>query len=92
MNTRDTVTELLDRLSRVLLGAFGLGMLLLLVWVAVFALLGEFVYTLHGSFFAISRAHFDAIHYAGIACVKVSLFLFFLFPYLALRWELRRQR
>jgi len=91
MEARDFVTELLDRLSRVLLGAFGLGMLLLLVWFGAVALFGDFVYAMHKAFFALSRERFDAIHYAGMAFVKSSLLLLFLFPWLAIRWELRRR-
>jgi ABC-type transport system involved in cytochrome c biogenesis permease subunit len=91
MIERNTVTELLDALSRVLLGAFALGMIFLLIWAGAFALCKDIIFRLHGAFFAISRQHFDAIHYAGMALVKGALFLGFLFPALAIRWELRRR-
>lgn len=92
MTDHDAVTDLLDAVSRILLGAFGLGMLFVMLWVAVFSLFGDFVHVVHGAFFAIARERFDAIHYAGMACTKGVLFLGFLFPALAIRWELRRRR
>jgi NADH:ubiquinone oxidoreductase subunit 6 (subunit J) len=92
MLERDTVTELLEAGSRILLGAFFLGMALLLLWFGVVMLLGDFVYAVHSAFFKISRAQFDAIHYAGMALTKIMLFLLFLFPYLATRWVLKKRK
>lgn len=88
----DTVTELLDAVSRILLAAFCLGLLLLLLWFGVFLLFGDVVYAIHNAFFKVSRDRFDAIHYAGMALVKIVLFLLFLFPYLATRWVLKKRR
>ncbi len=92
MCERDTVTELLDAVSLILLGSFLFGMLLLLVWFSAFTLLGDLVYAMHSVFFKISRERFDAIHYAGMAFTKIMLFVVFLFPYLATRWVLRKRR
>jgi hypothetical protein len=92
MITHDTTTELLHAVSRVLVVAFLLGMALLVVWFGAFMLFGDFIYTTHGAFFKISRAHFDAIHYAGMAFTKIILFVGFLFPYLAIRGVLRTRR
>jgi len=92
MFERDTVTELLDAVSRILLGAFLLGMSLLVVWFGALMLFGDFVYAVHSAFFKIGRGQFDAIHYAGMAFTKIMLFVVFLFPYLATRWALRKRR
>ncbi len=91
MPEADTVTEHLEVVSRILLGAFLLGMGLLVVWFAALMLFGDFVYALHSPFFKIGRTQFDAIHYAGMAFTKILLFVVFLFPYLAVRWTLRRR-
>lgn len=92
MGEGNSTTELLDAVSRILLSSFLLGMGLLVVWFGVVMLFGDFVYAVHNVFFKISRAQFDAIHYAGMALTKIMLFLLFLFPYLATRWVLRKQR
>jgi hypothetical protein len=45
----------------------------------------DFVYRLHGKFLQLSVERFDAIHYAGMAFFKMSIFVFNVVPYLALR-------
>jgi len=40
---------------------------------------------MHSKWFNIPVEKFDAIHYAGIAFFKISIFLFNLVPYFALR-------
>jgi hypothetical protein len=91
MTQVENTASLLDALSRILLTAFCLGIFLLLVWFGVFLLGGDFVYALHGALFKISRAQFDAIHYAGMAFTKILIFVLFLFPYVAIRWTLRKR-
>ena len=92
MPESDTVTEQLEVVSRILLGAFLLGMGLLVVWFAALMLFGDFVHAVHGAFFKIGRSQFDAIHYAGMAFTKIVLVVGFFFPYLAIRWVLRKRR
>ena len=58
---------------------------LLLWWFLMFALAHEFVYRLHGRWFRMTVERFDAIHYAGMAFFKISIFLLNIVPYLALR-------
>lgn len=45
----------------------------------------EQIHRIHSRWFKISRAHFDAIHYAGFAAYKIAIFLFNIVPYIALR-------
>jgi len=58
---------------------------LLLWWFVFFALAHDWVYKMHGKWFTLSIAQFDAIHYAGMAFFKICIFLFNIIPYLALR-------
>ena len=92
MSHLDTTDSLLDAASRALLASFCLGMLLLLLWVGLFVGFGDSMYAVHGALFKISRPHFDTIHYAGMALIKILLFVLFLFPSLSIRWILRRRR
>jgi len=58
---------------------------LLLWWVGFLAFASDWVYRMHSRFFPIERAHFNAIHYAGIATFKIAIFMLNVVPYLALR-------
>ncbi len=58
---------------------------LLLWWFVFIAFAHDWVYKMHSKWFNIPVEKFDAIHYAGIAFFKISIFLFNLVPYFALR-------
>ncbi len=58
---------------------------LLLWWFVFIAFAHDWVYKMHSRWFNIPVEKFDAIHYAGIAFFKISIFLFNLVPYFALR-------
>lgn len=58
---------------------------LLILWFLIFSLAHDWLHRLHGKWFTISGENFDAIHYVSMAFFKLSIFLFFLVPYLALR-------
>ena len=58
---------------------------ILLWWFLFFSLAHDWLYQLHGKWFKLPVKRFDAIHYAGMAFFKISIFLFNLVPYLALR-------
>lgn len=58
---------------------------ILLFWWLWFMLAHDFVYRFHGKWFKLSEEKFDAIHYALIGFYKLSIILFNIVPYLALR-------
>ena len=45
----------------------------------------DVIHDLHGKMFGLSEHELDLIHYCGIAFVKLCVFLFFLFPWLAIK-------
>ncbi len=57
----------------------------LLLWFLFFSRAHDWTYGLHAKWFALPVEKFDAIHYAGMAFFKLSIILFNLAPYLALR-------
>ena len=59
--------------------------LLLLLWFLFLTLAHDWTYRLHSKWFNISVDKFDSIHYAGMTFLKISIILFNLAPYLALR-------
>lgn len=68
-----------------LLWCIVINMGLLLWWLLFFVTAHDWMYRLHSKWFAISTEKFDSIHYAGMAFFKISIFLFNLVPYFALR-------
>lgn len=82
----------LDLVGKVLLRCFIFGILLLLVWFAFYILADDFLVSVHGRLFGLTRHEMAIIHFCGIVFVKVIVLLFFLFPYLAIQLVLRKQR
>jgi hypothetical protein len=90
MSESTQTTEFFDTLAKVLLRCFVLGFLLLLIWVGAFALARDVIHNLHGEMFGLTPHELNIIHYCGIAFVKLCVFLFFLFPWIAIRLVLRK--
>jgi len=61
-----------------------LNYLVLLLWFVVFSLAHDWIFKLHGRWFRLTTAQFDALHYAGMAVYKVGILLLNLVPYVAL--------
>ena len=83
--------DFFDTLAKILLRCWIFGFLLLLVWFGIFMLAGDVIYRLHGSRFDLSGHDLNVIHYCGMAFVKLSVILFFLFPWAAIRLMLRNR-
>lgn len=58
---------------------------LLLWWFLWFMFAHDFAYRMHSKWFKIPVEKFNAIHYAGMAFYKVTIIVFNVVPYLALR-------
>ena len=58
---------------------------LLLWWFLSFVLAHDWTYRLHSKWYKLSVEKFDTIHYKGMALFKISIFVFNLVPYFALR-------
>jgi len=59
-------------------------MAVLTLWFVMIIFARDAVFRLHSRWFRVSRAHFEAIHYAGIAAYKIAIYLLFIVPWLAL--------
>ncbi len=57
----------------------------LLFWWLFFVFGHDLMYRMHGRWFKLSVEKFDAVHYQGMLFFKAGIFLFVIFPYLALR-------
>ena len=71
----------------VLLRCFIIGFVVLMIWFVFFLVAGGLIYDVHGSMFKeITDRQFEVIHYCGMGLLKLFIFVFFLVPYIALRW------
>ena len=85
----DSTRDFFETLAKVLIRCTGLGVLVLLIWVGFYVLLGDVVYQVHGDIFGLTKDTLDVIHYCGMGMLKLVVFAFFLFPWLAIRLALR---
>ena len=58
---------------------------ILFLWFFILTITHDLTYKLHSKIFKISEEKFDSINYAGIAIFKISILMFNIVPYLALR-------
>jgi hypothetical protein len=66
-----------------------LNYVVLLLWFVAFSLAHDWMFRLHGRWFRLTTAQFDAIHYAGMAVYKVGIMLLNLVPLVALSLVVR---
>jgi hypothetical protein len=76
----------LDLLSRFLLYCLAVNYAFLLLWFVAFAGARGLVRRLHGRWFELSDASFDAIHYGGMGLFKLGILIFNLAPLIALQF------
>jgi hypothetical protein len=57
---------------------------LLLLWLAMFTWARGFLKGLHGRWFTLEDANFDAIHYGLMGAFKIGIWLLLLAPWLAI--------
>ena len=77
----------------VLLRCFILGFVVLIIWFLFIVVAGGLAYDVHGSFFdEISERQFQVIHYCGMGLLKLFVTVFFLIPYIAMRWTGKGQK
>ena len=86
----DSTRDFFDTLAKVLLRcwiiSFGLGVFSFVV----FMLTGEIIHEIHGKMFGLSPHELDLIMYCGLGFFKLFVFIFFLFPWIAIRLVLRK--
>lgn len=78
--------------ARVLIWSFLMGVALLMIWFLFFAFGVEWVYSVQSRWFDMGKSSFYIINYCGMGLLKLSLIVFFLFPYLAIRIALRKSK
>jgi hypothetical protein len=73
-----------DFIFRFLLATLAVNYAILLTWFLAFVFARDFMRKLHGRWFTLPDATFDAVHYGGMAAYKLAIFFFNLAPLIAL--------
>ena len=81
----------LQILATILIRSFLFGLAFLLLWFFLYLIAPGWMFEINARWFNIGKRDFDLINYFGIGFVKISIVLFFLFPYLAIRSMLRKK-
>ena len=92
MSDRETCENFFETLAKVLLRSCILGIALLLLWFVFFLVGDDWAYGIHSQWFEITKHDFDLMNIYGMAFVKMSIFLFFLIPYLSIRLISRKPK
>ena len=82
--------ELLYQVSGIFMRCFLFSFVVLLFWLCAYIFGADFIYRIHSGMFPLSRPNFDMFNYCGIGLVKLIAFMFFLFPYIAIRLVIRK--
>lgn len=86
----DSTRDFFNTLSKVLLRCWLFGFVLLLFWFVLYMAASGAIYRLHGGMFGLSQHEMDLMMYCWMGVFKLSLILFFFFPWLAIRMVLRK--
>lgn len=81
----------LQTLATILIRSFLIGLAFLLLWFLLYLIAPGWMFETNAKWFNIGKRDFDLINYFGTGFVKISILLFFFFPYLAIRSMLRRK-
>ena len=77
----------MKKLTGILIRAFWLGILLLAFWADLFIIWGVRMYASHAQWFNLSYHEFELFQYGAMIFFKLCLLIFFLIPYLAIKWR-----
>ncbi len=90
MNVSGDLRTFLDTTAKILIRCVFMNFALALVW-WLFFLIGR-GYGFHSLMFHLTPHDVGLITYCGIAFIKICTIVFFLFPYVSIRWLLRAKR
>jgi len=77
-------------MAHVLLSCFWGGVIFLFIWLAMFLLAGDWVYSIHSSMFDITRTQFDMAHYIGMGMLKIIVIVTFLIPWICIKLIIKK--
>jgi hypothetical protein len=88
---KDEQINWLNTAAGVFLWCFVLAFCLLLFSFVFYLLAADWAYGIHSTWFGITRHDFDLMYYCWMAFMKITTFLLFLIPYIAIKLTLRKK-
>ena len=92
MSNANNSDQVLRTIAAVLIRCFFLVFAFVLFWFLFFLLAGEWGYRFNAAWFPVTFREYVLVNYCGIAFMKICNIFFFLIPYLAIQWFLKRSR
>ncbi len=89
---KDEQIFLLENLAGILIRCFFLTYSLLMIWFVFFLASGDWGYNLTSPWFKVNKHEYELVCYYGIAFMKICALIFFLFPYIAIKLVLRKNK
>lgn len=89
MNETDTI---LKQISGILLRSFIVAMGLLLVWLVIYFVIGDYWYISHTKLFGITEKELSVLNYAGMGAFKILAFCFLLCPVIAIETVIKSKK
>ncbi|HMK77579.1 MAG TPA: hypothetical protein VK568_15560 [Thermodesulfobacteriota bacterium] len=81
----------LQTVATILLTSFLFGLAFLLLWFFLYLIAPAWMFKLNARWFNVGKRDFDLINYFGMGFFKISIILFFLLPYLAIKSMSRKK-
>ena len=91
MHDSDNANEMLEVTGQVLIRCFVMGLFVLFFWLGALMLAGDIAYSVRARIVPITREQFYVINYVGGLMIKATVFILFLFPYIAIRLVIRKR-
>ena len=92
MENNERYDVFLETVATILLRSFLFGLAFLLIWFISYLIAPNWMFQMNARWFNIGQRDFELINYFGVGFLKITLLLFFLIPYLALRSMLRKKK
>ena len=77
--------RMLERIGNLFGICFLLSLGLLFLWLGIYLAIGGLAFDIQSEIFGVSKEDFVRLNYFGLTFTKVVAFVFFLFPYLAVK-------
>ena len=89
MNETDAI---LKRISGILLRSFVVAMALLILWVVIYFVIGDYWYISHTKLFDLTEHDLSLLNYAGMGLFKILAFCFMFCPFVAIETVIRLKK
>jgi hypothetical protein len=81
----------LQTVATILFRSFLFGLAFLLLWFLLYLIASAWMFEINARWFNIGKRDFDLINYFGMGFFKITIILFFLLPYLAIKSMSRKK-